>query len=36
MKKISYPGIKDKIVAFINSRVSESGAKVLFIGLSGV
>ncbi len=35
MKKISYPEIKDKIVAFINSRVSGSGAKGAVIGLSG-
>jgi len=35
MKKISYPGIKDKIVAFINSKVSESGANGAVIGLSG-
>ena len=33
MKKISYPEIKDKIVAFISSRVS--GAKGAVIGLSG-
>ena len=32
MKKISYPEIKDKIVAFISSQVSGSGA---VIGLSG-
>jgi NAD+ synthase len=35
MKKISYPEIKDKIVAFINSSVSESGANGAVIGLSG-
>jgi NAD+ synthase len=35
MKNISYPEIKDKIVAFIKSKVSESGADGAVIGLSG-
>ena len=35
MKKISYPEIKDKIVAFISSTVSGSGANGAIIGLSG-
>jgi NAD+ synthase len=35
MKKMSYPEIKDKIVAFINSQVCGSGAKGAVIGLSG-
>lgn len=32
---LSYPEIKDKIVAFINSKVAESGASGAVIGLSG-
>jgi NAD+ synthase len=35
MKKISYPEIKDKIVAFISSKVSGSVANGAVIGLSG-
>jgi len=35
MKNISYPEIKDKIVAFISSGVTRSGAKGAVIGLSG-
>ncbi|MDL5504046.1 MAG: NAD(+) synthetase, partial [Candidatus Methanoperedens sp.] len=35
MKNISYPEIKDKIVAFISSQVSGSGANGAVIGLSG-
>jgi len=35
MKNISYPEIKDKIAAFIKSKVSESGANGTVIGLSG-
>ena len=35
MKKISYPEIKDKIVAFISSKVSGSIANGAVIGLSG-
>jgi|SRR5659263_72120 len=35
MKKISYPEIEDKIVAFISSKVSGSAANGAVIGLSG-
>lgn len=35
MKKISYPEIKEKIVAFIRSSIAGSGAKGAVIGLSG-
>ena len=35
MNKITYPEIKDKIVAFINATVTGSGAKGAVIGLSG-
>ena len=35
MKKLSYPEIKDKIVAFISSSITGSGAKGAVIGLSG-
>ena len=35
MKQISYPVIKDKITAFIKSKVRESGAQGAVIGLSG-
>lgn len=33
--KLSYPAIKDKIVAFIRSKMKESGASGAVIGLSG-
>ncbi len=35
MNQISYPVIKDKIAAFIKSKVRESGAQGAVIGLSG-
>lgn len=35
MKKSNYPEIKDKIVSFISSTVSGSGAKGAVIGMSG-
>ncbi|MCZ7399328.1 MAG: NAD+ synthase [Candidatus Methanoperedens sp.] len=35
MNQISYPAIKDKIAAFIKSKVRESGAQGAVIGLSG-
>jgi NAD+ synthase len=35
MKEISYPAIKNKIAAFIGSKVEESGVRGAVIGLSG-
>ncbi len=35
MNQISYPAIKNKLIAFISSKVQESGAKGAVIGLSG-
>lgn len=35
MNRISYPAIKNKLIAFISSKVQESGAKGAVIGLSG-